>query len=902
MNKKKALSAVGLIAAVAIVSLVARRAPAQATYSQARITAAVNDSQLTVLRGNTHPLAQPQFDRGPAPASLPMEHMLLVLKRSPAQEAALESFMAEQLDRSSPDYHHWLTPVQFGQMYGPAQQDLDTITKWLTMNGFQVNGVANGRTTIDFSGNAGQVQAAFHTTIHQYVVKGEQHWANSSDPSIPTALTPVVAGIRSLHNFYPKPLVSRRGSARPSFTFNNGQGGCDVAGSNDDCFAVGPNDFATIYNVQTLWNNGIDGTGQTIAVVNDSNIVLSDVAQFRTLFGLPANVPNVIEPSGTVSVNSDEIEAALDVEWSGGVARGATVDLVIAPSSNTTFGGDTAAQYVINCHAAGPGCPTVVPASVLSNSFGACEFALTTAGNTMYTSMWQQAASEGITVVVAAGDNGAAGCDLPAPSNPPGCGFSSNTLLQTAECGLAVNGIASTQYNVAVGGTDFNDLGTQGTYWNTTPGNPSSAMGYVPEDTWNDTCTNSILFNLVSVSPPITTASESCSDSTIQTAPENGGPQLVTTAGTGGGESNCITSGNTISTCSGGNTKPTWQTTAGTPGTTRDLPDVSLFAGDGFAGHFYVMCEADIQNTFNIPGEGQNGSACTLGATPNFTGVGGTSASVQAFAGIMALVNQKHGAAQGNASSVLYPLAATANARCTSAGNPVSSCIFYDVTIGTNSMPCTPGSVDCSTTASLPVSPVGPASRINVEAIRIFCALAIGLLLLLGLRRKQQRWVTAAALCGTAVLLVVSIGCGGSGGDSSTQPGNGQGTPEGVLTGYNAAAGYDLTTGLGTVNAANLVNSPMWAALPPTEPPATINRPLVTLPAVALSIVCALCLGLMSLGLRRRQIRWSTAVLLLAFALSILSAARSSASTRADHPASLHPAAAKLVSLAASRR
>jgi Pro-kumamolisin, activation domain len=888
-----------VLLAFALLSLVVLRASSQATYSAPRINAAVNDSQVTMLRGNTYPLARPEFDRGLAPANLPMQHMLLVLKRSRAQEAALQAFMSEQLDPTSPEYHHWLTPTEFGQMYGPAQQDIDVITKWLTMHGFQVNNVANGRMTIDFSGNAAQVQAAFRTPIHQYVVKGAQHWANSGDPSIPTALTPVVAGVRSLNSFFPKPAARlRRASVRPGFTFN--AGGCDIAGSNSNCFTVGPNDFAKIYNVQTLWDNGIDGTGQTIAIVGDSPINLTDVAQFRSNFGLPANVPNVITPNGAVTDKTDEIEAALDTEWSGGVAKGATVDLVIAPSTNTQFGGDVAATYVVNCPTALPGCNVgAVPASVLSESFGACEFDIGTAGNQFYNQTWQQAEMEGITVLVASGDQSAAACDFPPATQ--GCGFASNALLQTARCGLAVNGVASTPYNVAVGGTDFNDLGTEGNYWNTTPGQQESALGYVPEDVWNDTCTNALLFGLVSVSPPISNAVESCSNSSIQAVGQTQTP-LVSVAGSGGGVSNCTTSGNTVSTCSGGNAQPAWQNgLSGVQGTKRNLPDVSLFAGDGLVGHFYVMCEMDIQSTQGVPGTGQDGQACTLGANPIFVGVGGTSVSVQAFAGIIALVDQKHNSKQGNASSVLYPLAATQNNANCAASTPAANCIFNDVITGTNSTPCTIGSVDCTTTASLPGIFATPLSPVTVRAIRILCALGIGLLLLLGLRRKQPRWVTAAALCGTAALLVVSIGCGG-GNNSSSQGGGGQGTPEGVLTGYNAGVGYDLATGLGSVNAANLVNATQWAGVPPAAPPATIDRPTITAPVAALAIIGALCLGLLSVGLRRKQLRWTTAVLLLAFALSILSAARTSAGTRSHHPASRVPAAMRLASWKASHR
>ncbi|HEX4147040.1 MAG TPA: protease pro-enzyme activation domain-containing protein, partial [Pirellulales bacterium] len=859
MNTNKLLLTFAVFSLVALFSIVALRTSSQATYSQPRITAAVNDAQLTVLRGNTYPLAQPQFDRGPAPASLPMQHMLLVLKRSPAQEAALESFMAEQLDASSPNYHHWLSPTEFGQTYGPAQQDINTITKWLGVHGFQVNSVSAGRTTIDFSGNAAQVQGAFHTAIHQYVIKNEQHWANSSDPSIPTALVPVVAGVRSLHNFFPKPQVRQRQvSARPNFSFNAG-GPCDITQTNDTCFTVGPNDFATIYNVLPEWNNGIDGTGETIAIVADSNINLQDISQFRSLFSLPPKVPNVIVTNTDPGLNGDEIESALDTEWTGAVAKNAQIDLVVSSNTNSSAGIDLSAQYIINTGAHGL-------APILSSSFGACEYALGTAGNQFYNTEWQQAASEGITVLVSAGDAGAASCDVPSPFNPPGCGFSSNALLQAAQCGLAVNGLASTPFNLAVGGTDFNDLGTQTLYWSTgNSAGETSALKYVPEDVWNDTCTNSNLFNLVSVSPPITTPVGSCSDLTLQ---DN---DFVSVSGGGGGESNCTNDATTISACSGGNPQPTWQNgLAGVQGTKRNLPDVSLFAGTGLYGHFYVMCEMD--STGN---GGQDGSACTLGASPDFTGVGGTSVGVQAFAGIMALVDQKNGnpaPGNGNAAPILYALAASqSNASCNSSA-PASTCFFNDITVGTNSVPCTPGTVNCSTTASIPNVLGGPASPIVVRAIRIACALGIGLLLLLGLRRRQQRWVTAAALCGTAALLIVSVGCGG-GGNSGTNPGNDNGTPEGVVSGFSAGTGYDLATGLGSINATNVVNSTMWVGVTPSTPPATIDRPTVTVPVATLAIAMAMFLGLLFVGLRRKQLRWTTAVLLLAFALSILSAA-----------------------------
>ena len=219
-----------LILAFAFCSLAPLLASAQANYTQARITQPVDETKLTVLAGNTHPLARAEFDRGASPADLPMDRMLLVLKRSPAQETALETLMAQQQDKSSPNYHKWLTPAEFGAEFGPADQDIRTVTSWLESHGFQIGQVSNGRTVIEFSGTVAQVQEAFHAPIHSFVVNGEQHWANADgDPSIPTALTPVVAGVDTLHNFYAKPLNHIRGPfqrpqsppARRTFTPNS---------------------------------------------------------------------------------------------------------------------------------------------------------------------------------------------------------------------------------------------------------------------------------------------------------------------------------------------------------------------------------------------------------------------------------------------------------------------------------------------------------------------------------------------------------------------------------------------------------------------------------------------------------------------------------------------------------
>jgi len=775
---------------------------AQTSNIAPRITAVLDETKLTVLRGNTHPLARAEYDRGPAPDGLPMESMLLVLKRSTEQEAALEKLTADQQDPRSLSYHKWLTPAEFGQEFGPADRDVQTITSWLESHGFQIGGLSTGGAVIEFSGAAAQVREAFHTTIHEYVVNGKAHWANSSDPSIPSALAPVVSGVRSLHNFYPQamhrvnarsPRSDAAASAMPQFTF---PAGCTSSGATECSFGIGPTDFATIYSVIPLWNSGIDGTGITIAVVSDSNINTQDIADFRSAFGLPAKLPTVIVPTSIpgctnpgLQPNGDEIEADLDVEWSGAIARNANIDLVTCGSTNSTFGGDLAAEYIVDSPNSTHTNTSTGLAPILSESYGDCELQLTTSGNIFYNNEWQQAAAEGITVIVSTGDNGSAGCDVDEVSGPP---------TQPAQFGLQVNGLASTPYNVAVGGTDFNDLNNPFLYWNTAANNAAtteaSALSYIPETTWNDTCTNAVVYAHFNFS----NAADACNSTTV------GKDGFVLPVGGSGGISACtISTGANPSACSGGYAKPSWQMGGIiTPNDSkRDIPDISLFAGDGtIAGSFYIVCERDFPKT--------TGAACSVGSpSNNFLEVGGTSASAQVFAGMMALVLQKSGESQGNANTVLYPL---------SSGNSASS-IYNAVTTGTNAMPCgvnTPNCVvpsGCATSAVV----VGPPSRPPGAGMpgtgilgALFCTFFFGVLVLASYDPKR-RWLSVSVL--VFALFVAGAGCGSSGnssgGGSGVTPPPTSDCTVGVLSGYTAGSGYSLATGLGSLNGAALVNA-----------------------------------------------------------------------------------------------
>ncbi|HEX8811299.1 MAG TPA: protease pro-enzyme activation domain-containing protein, partial [Terracidiphilus sp.] len=474
---RSSIAAIALCAAVSAVPCVLPRANAQSSVApEARITQAISDRNLVRLTGNTPPFARKASDLGVAGDDLALKHLQLVLKRSDAQEAALETLLRDQQKSGSANYHKWLTPQAFGSTYGVSDSDISKVTAWLDQHGFTVEGVSNGRNIITFSGTQAQLRSAFHTELHQYSINGEKHYANSTDPMIPAAIAPVVKGFASLTTYGKTPLhtspkMAHRAaggkwqqsseqpalrseaaikSASPQFTGT-------LNGSN--YYLLAPDDFGTIYDVKPLWNQQIDGSGQNIAIVAQSDVNPADVDAFRAAFNLPAKKLNTIYVGENPGYTGDstEGEADLDVEWSGAVAPNATIDLIVSGQTNTGGGVTTAAQYAVDNNVA----------PILSVSWGGCELALGVSGNQFFNDMWQQAAAEGITVLVAAGDSGSASCDQ---------------NQEVSFYGEQVSGFASTPYNTAVGGTDFSgNYGHINQYWGSTNGaDGSSALSYIP--------------------------------------------------------------------------------------------------------------------------------------------------------------------------------------------------------------------------------------------------------------------------------------------------------------------------------------------------------------------------------------------------------------------------------------
>jgi subtilase family serine protease len=557
-----------------------------------------------------------------------MQGVTLVFRPSPAQQKDLEKSLAELGDPASPNYHKYLTPKQFGQQYGMSSDDLSKITAWLTSQGFANIKIANGRNEISFDGTVAKVESAFAVEMHHYLVGGVVHLANAGEPMVPQSLAGTVVNVSGLNDFAPKPRVKADAHLTSYVTGNH---------------FLTPGDFAAIYGLSSLYSTN-DGTGQKIAIVGQSAVSTTDLSNFRSRAGLPAStVTMTLVPSNSTPAecSGDEGESELDLEWAGGVAKGATIIFVYAGLTGTDACGSTRSNNVWN--ALDYAVQNDV-APFISTSYGFCESGLGAAfagPKGTLELLAQQALQQGQTIVAAAGDAGAADCE--------------DINSMSATTGLAVDAPGSLPEVTSAGGNEFvgDAAGTvSGTppgttaaatqYWDASgtgsDGTVVTAVGYIPEEGWNDT-----------------------------TASIQSGGGL---SATGGGASIFFT-------------KPTWQTGTGVPADNkRDVPDISISASPDHDA--YLVCSTDMDSTSCATGFRD---ASTANGCPCFTGVGGTSAAAPTFAAILAIINQSQGnvppAGLAPVNPRLYQLAS----------NYPSS--FHDVTSGDNKVPCTSGTTDC---------------------------------------------------------------------------------------------------------------------------------------------------------------------------------------------------------------
>ncbi|HEY6292459.1 MAG TPA: protease pro-enzyme activation domain-containing protein [Terriglobia bacterium] len=781
------------------------------------ITQAIDENKLVTLAGNTRPEAAAINDRGRVPDGFPMDHMLLQLRRSPEQEAALDQYLDEQQDKNSPNFRHWLKPDELGEKYGLADADIEAIKGWLESHGFTVHYVYPNHMVMDISGTAGQIHEAFHTEIHYLDVNGEQHFANMSDPQIPEALAPAVVGVVSLNNFKPHAMYK----TRAQYTFVSG---------GSTFYTLVPADFQTIYNLTPLFAAGVNGTGQTIVVVENSDTYKNDVTTYRNTFlpGYTGTVttthPNAGSNCTDPGTNLDDVEADLDAEVASATAPDASIQVATCADTSTTFGGLIAIQNLVSAGS---------PPAIISMSYGICEVVTGASSNAAFNSAFQSAAAAGVSVFASAGDDGASGC---ARDFSPGNSY--------ALSGINISGWGETPYNVSVGGTDFEDLYNslegglpQSTYWNSTNGTTfGSAKSYIPEIPWNSSCAGWLLSNVEGSSVPAFCQTTTGADF-VDTAAGSGGPSGCAT-GASANPNQAIVNG----TCAG-YAKPSWQSGLfGNPGDrVRDIPDVSLFAANGLWSHYVTICASD-------PASG--GVACT-GAPSTWAGVGGTSVSAPVMASIQALVDEEHGIRAGNPNPTYYSIAksefgSSGNSTCYSINNPPSSgttsCTFYDVTQGDSDVDCkyngkykvgcylptgdTYGVVSTQPLTGVTITAAGSGYTSNPTCkfaapsnLQKYLSPTGGTIYPGG----KQATCTATASGGkvTAITLTnagqgytgnVVCALSGGGGVGAKCVGNVSATTaaKSYQPSFGATPGWDFATGIGTVNAYNLVFNTAW--------------------------------------------------------------------------------------------
>ncbi len=560
-----------------------------------RIVATIDNSQTVVLKGNVHPKAQPQYDQGRAESSMKLPYITILTKPTAGQQAELKRFLKQQQDPSSPNYRKGLTPEQYADRFGLSPNDISKITDWLLSQGFTIAQVARGRDWIAFSGTVELVDKVFRTEIHTYLVDGERHFANATEPSIPQALAGVLVGFRGLNDFRLNPMGLKK-LAPTSLLFPDIiMQSFYTSGIGNN---LGPDDLSTIYDIAPLYAAGINGTGMKLVVVGQADIVMSDIANFRAGFNLPANNPTVILVPGSPDPGpADEAEADLDLEWSGAVARNATI--LFVNSAASVGGVFNSAQYAIDNQLA----------PVISMSYGACESANPPSAIAGVEQMLQKANAENITFLAASGDEGAAACDVPPPT--------------AAIDGLAVSYPASSPEVTGVGGTEFSaDVSNRSQYWKSSNNaNGESAISYIPEMAWND-------------------------------SPQTGTGSSPTLAGSGGGASACaIASG----TGCAGFPKPSWQTALTPKDNLRDVPDISMTASANHDG--YILCSKGSCPTGNAAG-----IAAAVAADSIFGGTSASTPVFAGIVTLLnqSLGNTGVGAGLGNINPTLYQLAQTA--------------------------------------------------------------------------------------------------------------------------------------------------------------------------------------------------------------------------------------------------
>jgi len=600
-----------------------------------RVTQEIDSQSVRSLPGSVNPRAAAKYDIGSVNTGTRISGVTMYFKPSADQKSELDALVKAQQIPGSASYHKWLTPAEYASRFGLSDNDLAKVKRWLEQQGFSVDRVANSRNAISFSGTAGQVESAFETEIHNYKIDNQTHFAVATQISVPSALSDVVQSVRNLDDFRPKPHVRFRTakSSKVNPNFTSSQSGDHY---------LQPGDVSVIYDIKAAYSAGYTGTGQAIAVVGQSEIEVSDIENFQNAAGLTVKDPTVVlvPDSGTAAVSSgDEAESDIDLEYSGGIAKGATIYLVYV-GNNSNYSVWDSLQYAVDTQIA----------PIISMSYGACEPDISSSDYSTLEAIMEQGTSQGQSIIVSSGDSGSTACyaDLTTSSTPT-----------SEEEELAVNYPASSAYATALGGTEFPSADVSSsntTYWESASGSDviTSALSYIPEQVWND--------------------------DSATVGSEDGAEYALSS---GGGGTSTLTA------------RPSWQSgVTGIPsGNYRLVPDISLDSSPDNAGYLY--CSSDSTAT-GITGSCSDGFRDS--SDEYLTVAGGTSFAAPIFAGMLALINQKENSTgQGLINSTLYTLAANSTTYAsafhdiTSGSNECTAGSSYCSSAGESEYPATTG-------------------------------------------------------------------------------------------------------------------------------------------------------------------------------------------------------------------
>ena len=399
--------------------------PAQ-PQAGSRLAGDWHSSAAEPLAAGKLPALSAGLDLGIAPGNIHLDRMLLLLKPSPAQQDALDAFLQSQQTRGDCAYRQWLTPAQFADRFANSASDVSAIAAWLAQQGFSVAPLPAGRGWIEFSGTAAQVEQAFGAAVHGYSTASGPRYALTSGISVPAVVVPLVRGLVSLDGALSAPALT---TPQAVATAPSALAGISSPGQAE---ALTPQLLAPMLHLDALHASGATGAGETIAIASRSNVQTADIAAFRSTFGLPASPVSVSMAGPDPGLTTDQAEAEMAASWAGAAAPGAHIVVVPSASTAATDGIDLSLAAIVDRNLA----HTVVV------DFSSCEAALSDAHQAFYAAVYRQASAEGIAAIAATGDSGAAACHAPGSTAP-------------VSSGLAVNAIASTPWNTAVGAAAF---------------------------------------------------------------------------------------------------------------------------------------------------------------------------------------------------------------------------------------------------------------------------------------------------------------------------------------------------------------------------------------------------------------------------------------------------------------